>query len=46
MDELKDIPYVDNSSYGHLNQFDLYVLKERTGPGPLVVFAHGGAWRS
>ena len=41
---LKDLAYVEN---GHERQkLDLYLPIEGTGPRPLVVWIHGGAWRA
>jgi acetyl esterase/lipase len=39
---LRDLDYVGN---GHpLQKLDLYLPEDATGPLPLVVFVHGGAW--
>lgn len=46
MEEYKNIPYVKGSTYGTWHEFDLYVPSGQANPGPLIVFVHGGAWRS
>ena len=42
--KLTDIPYAKVD--GHILLLDLYLPSDRTRPAPLVVFVHGGAWRS
>lgn len=42
--KLTDIPYAKVA--GHNLLLDLYLPSDRTRPAPLVVFVHGGAWRS
>lgn len=47
MEEYKDIPYVEGSSYGTWHEFDLYVPSGQFNSSKsLIIFAHGGAWRS
>lgn len=46
MNEFKDIAYVEGSAFGTWHDFDLYVPEGEPVPRPLVVFVHGGAWRS
>ena len=42
--KLTDIPYAKVD--GHVLLLDLYLPSDRTRPASLVVFVHGGAWRS
>ena len=42
--KLTDIPYATVA--GHDLLLDLYLPSDRTHPAPLVIFVHGGAWRS
>ena len=42
--KLTDIPYAKVD--GHILLLDLYLPSDRIRPAPLVVFVHGGAWRS
>ncbi len=42
--KLTDIPYAKVA--GHNLLLDLYLPSDQTRPAPLVVFVHGGAWRS
>ncbi|GJE87190.1 alpha/beta hydrolase [Phanerochaete sordida] len=46
MEEHTDIAYVKDSAAGGLHAFDLYVPAAQPRAGPLLVFVHGGAWRS
>lgn len=47
--EYLDIPYLTNPD-GEFHKFDLYVPElpssDSTAPPPLLIFIHGGAWRS
>lgn len=42
--EIKDIEYkyIDSTSL----QLDIYKLKDLTSPAPVMIFIHGGAWRT
>lgn len=45
MDQNLDIPYILGTN-NYFLRFDLYVPSQSTQDSPIIVFVHGGAWRS